>query len=119
MVGSIDEADTRAFRRSLAPGAGRELATPDRNGTFLVQPKLPIDSRKSFPRLLNSRANSHANMALISSATIIRSLAIFHLTIAYFLLTSPSKIVDQNLVYILGAAMDLVFPPFETLTSSF
>jgi hypothetical protein len=47
-------------------------------------------------------------MALISATTIIRSLAIFHLTIAYFLLTSPSTIVDQNLVYILGAAMDMV-----------
>ena len=56
-------------------------------------------------------------MALISATTIIRSLAIFHLTIAYFLLTSPSTIVDQNLVYILGAAMDLVCPLSSASTS--
>ncbi|MCJ1464355.1 hypothetical protein MMC07_002968, partial [Pseudocyphellaria aurata] len=46
-------------------------------------------------------------MAIISAATIIRSLSIFHLTVAYYLLTAPAKIADQNLVFILGAAMDL------------
>lgn len=47
-------------------------------------------------------------MAIISATSIIRSLSIFHLTAAYFLLTSPATIADQNLVFILGAAMDLV-----------
>lgn len=56
-------------------------------------------------------------MAIISAMSIIRSLSIFHLTAAYFLLTAPATIADQNLVFILGAAMDLVssspssFPP--------
>lgn len=47
-------------------------------------------------------------MAIVSSSTIIRSLSVSQLVIAYFLLTSPSTISDQNLVFILGAAMDLV-----------
>ena len=47
-------------------------------------------------------------MALITSTTIVRSLALLHLTLAYFLLTSPSTILNQNLVWIFGTAMDLV-----------
>lgn len=47
-------------------------------------------------------------MAIISATSIIRSLSIFHLTVAYFLLTSPTTIADHNLVFVLGAAMDLV-----------
>ena len=47
-------------------------------------------------------------MAFITAASIIRSLSVFHLTIAYFLLTSPSVIAEQNLVFILGAAMEIV-----------
>lgn len=34
---------------------------------------------------------------------------------AYYLLTSPQTIADQNLVYILGAAMDVVRPQFPTI----
>ena len=52
-------------------------------------------------------------MAIVSAATIIRSLSIFHLTAAYFLLTSPETIADQNLVFMLGAAMDLVKHPIS------
>lgn len=47
-------------------------------------------------------------MALISAANMLRSISLFHLTIAYFLLVSPAVIADQNLVFILGEAMDLV-----------
>ena len=47
-------------------------------------------------------------MAIISSANLLCSVSLFHLSIAYFFLVSPSIIADQNLVYIFGAAMDLV-----------
>ncbi|KAL8730428.1 MAG: hypothetical protein Q9166_004066 [cf. Caloplaca sp. 2 TL-2023] len=46
-------------------------------------------------------------MAIITSSTIIRALSLFHLSLSYFLITSPSTIVNQNLVFILGASMQL------------
>jgi len=49
-------------------------------------------------------------MTIISSITLLRTISIFHLTTAYYLLTSPQKIADQNLVFILGAAMAIVRP---------
>lgn len=50
-------------------------------------------------------------MALISAFTLIRCLAIFHITLAYFLLTDPQMLVDQNLVVLLGQSMRLVTLP--------
>lgn len=50
-------------------------------------------------------------MALITSKTIITSISLFHITIAYFLLTNPRTVEDQILVYILGEAMNLVRKP--------
>lgn len=50
-------------------------------------------------------------MALISSTTIITSVSLFHLTLAYFFLTSPGTIDDQALVWILGESMGMVLPP--------
>jgi hypothetical protein len=50
-------------------------------------------------------------MALITAKTIITSISLFHITIAYFLLTSPHTVEDQILVYILGEAMNLVRLP--------
>jgi hypothetical protein len=47
-------------------------------------------------------------MALISAATIITSLSLFHITLAFFFLTNPQTIADQTLVFILGEAMGLV-----------
>ncbi|KAI9818223.1 MAG: hypothetical protein M1827_000848 [Pycnora praestabilis] len=46
-------------------------------------------------------------MAIVSAYTIIRTLSLFHLTLAFFFLTAPHKIVDQNLVFVLGTAMGL------------
>ncbi|KEY69212.1 hypothetical protein S7711_01668 [Stachybotrys chartarum IBT 7711] len=46
-------------------------------------------------------------MALISARTIITSLSLFHLTLAYFFLASPKTINDQALVYVLGASMGM------------
>jgi len=47
-------------------------------------------------------------MGLISAATIITSISLFHLTMGFFFLTSPSAIADQALVFIMGEAMGLV-----------
>ncbi|KAL6716430.1 hypothetical protein ACLMJK_005997 [Lecanora helva] len=55
-------------------------------------------------------------MAIISATALLRSISIFHITTAYYLLTSPMKIADQNFVYILGAAMDVPSAP-PSLTS--
>ncbi|EHK18163.1 uncharacterized protein TRIVIDRAFT_76553 [Trichoderma virens Gv29-8] len=46
-------------------------------------------------------------MALISSTTIITSISLFHLTLAYFFLFRPKTIEDQALVFVLGESMDI------------
>lgn len=53
-------------------------------------------------------------MAILSAFSLIRGLAVFHLTVAYFLLTSPPLLVEQSLVLILGEAMHLVRLPTVT-----
>ncbi|OAA76830.1 Increased loss of mitochondrial DNA protein 1 [Akanthomyces lecanii RCEF 1005] len=52
-------------------------------------------------------------MALISGKTIITSISLFHLTMAYFMLFNPRTVDDQILVYILGRSMGL--PPARGL----
>lgn len=54
-------------------------------------------------------------MAILSASVIIQSLSTTHLILAYFLLTAPAVIADLNLVFILGAAMDLVLFPLVPL----
>ncbi|KAH0563004.1 hypothetical protein GP486_002437, partial [Trichoglossum hirsutum] len=46
-------------------------------------------------------------MALISAFTIIRTLSLFHLTLAFYFLNAPRTLADQSIVYILGEAMQL------------
>ncbi|KAF5673909.1 hypothetical protein FHETE_3296 [Fusarium heterosporum] len=46
-------------------------------------------------------------MALISARTIITSVSLFHLTLAYFFLTSPSSINEQALVFMMGESMGM------------
>ncbi|RKF51364.1 putative protein ilm1 [Golovinomyces cichoracearum] len=66
-------------------------------------------------------------MAFISAVTIITSLSMFHITIAFFLLTSPGTIADQTLVFIIGEAMRLPYnhgfesqsPPLSFLAAIF
>ncbi|PVH88260.1 hypothetical protein DL98DRAFT_508973 [Cadophora sp. DSE1049] len=54
-------------------------------------------------------------MAIISGATIITSLSLFHITLAFFFLTNPNAIADQTLVFIIGEAMGLPYVrSFET-----
>ena len=49
-------------------------------------------------------------MAILHSSNIIRTAAIFQLTLAYYLVTAPSVLAQQNIVIILGAAMDIPLP---------
>ncbi|KAK4546176.1 hypothetical protein LTR36_002313 [Oleoguttula mirabilis] len=46
-------------------------------------------------------------MALISAFTLIRAISLFHITAAYFFLTAPRMMADQNIVFVLGEAMKL------------
>ncbi|KAK5155333.1 hypothetical protein LTR04_005834 [Oleoguttula sp. CCFEE 6159] len=56
-------------------------------------------------------------MGLVSAFAIIRALSLFHLTLAFFFLTSPSTIAEQNIVFVLGEAMRLPSPTsFSTPT---
>ncbi|KAL8808350.1 MAG: hypothetical protein Q9182_000170 [Xanthomendoza sp. 2 TL-2023] len=57
-------------------------------------------------------------MAIITSSGIIRALSLFHLSLSYFLITSPSTIVNQSLVFILGAAMRLPTPSAFSVASA-
>lgn len=47
-------------------------------------------------------------MALISARTILTSISLFHVTLAFFFLTSPGTIADQAIVFVIGEAMGLV-----------
>ena len=47
-------------------------------------------------------------MALISAFNVIRGLASFHLLLAFFFLTAPQKIAEQNVVFLLGESMRIV-----------
>lgn len=47
-------------------------------------------------------------MGLFSAYTILRGLAIFHITLAVFMLRNPKMVAEQNMVFVLGEAMHLV-----------
>ena len=64
-------------------------------------PVLITSGRSGLPRVANV-------MALITGVTLIRSISVFHLTIAYYLLTAPYQLADQNLVFIFGESMGVV-----------
>jgi hypothetical protein len=53
-------------------------------------------------------------MGWLSPYTLIRTVSIFHLSAAYFFLASPRKLVDQNVVFMLGESMRLVRPYIPT-----
>ncbi|CAG8973392.1 hypothetical protein HYALB_00000155 [Hymenoscyphus albidus] len=66
-------------------------------------------------------------MGLISAKTIITSLALFHITLAYFFFTNPNVIADQSTVFIIGEAMgmpharsfEVTSPPLAFLAAIF
>ena len=47
-------------------------------------------------------------MAIISANTMIRSLSLFHLTLAAILVKNPKLIADQSVIMVLGGSMQLV-----------
>ncbi|KAL1635185.1 hypothetical protein SLS56_001939 [Neofusicoccum ribis] len=49
-------------------------------------------------------------MAIVSSFAIIRGLCLFHLTLAWYLLSAPRVIAEQNLVLLFGEAMRIPEP---------
>lgn len=57
-------------------------------------------------------------MGAISPYTIIRTLSLFHITAAWFFLTAPRKLVDQNAVFMLGESMRLVSKTITSESSS-
>jgi hypothetical protein len=52
-------------------------------------------------------------MAIISAGSMIRSLSLFHLTLAALLLKNPKLIANQSVVLVLGGSMQLVRPPLS------
>lgn len=46
-------------------------------------------------------------MPLITSSLLLRTLSTFHLTLAYYLLTSPATITTHNVVGLLGASLNI------------
>lgn len=61
-----------------------------------------------IPFFFASHPGLHAAMALVSAYTIIRALALFHVTLAVFMLRNPRMVAEQNIVFVLGEAMQLV-----------
>jgi hypothetical protein len=47
-------------------------------------------------------------MAIISANTMIRSIALFHLTLAVVLLRNPALVSNQSVILLLGESMHLV-----------
>ncbi|KAI9658857.1 MAG: hypothetical protein M1831_003883 [Alyxoria varia] len=58
-------------------------------------------------------------MPIISSATILRSLALIHITAAYYLITAPSVLPKNNLVGLLSGATALRPPGTSAIPDSF
>ncbi|KAL8655696.1 MAG: hypothetical protein Q9210_000718 [Variospora velana] len=56
-------------------------------------------------------------MAIITSSALIRTLSLFHLSLSYLLITSPSTILNQSLVFLLGASMQLPTPTSFSVSS--
>jgi len=57
-------------------------------------------------------------MAVLSALVLIRILSVFHLTLAFYLLTAPHLLADQNLVFILGESVHLVRQAAHSLRSA-
>ncbi|GAB7333853.1 hypothetical protein MBLNU13_g05977t1 [Cladosporium sp. NU13] len=55
-------------------------------------------------------------MGLIGPYTLIRAISVFHITVAWFFLTAPRRVVDQNVVFMLGESMRL--PHIATMDKS-
>jgi hypothetical protein len=58
--------------------------------------------------LTNHSYKHQTKMGLIGPYTLIRAISVFHITVAWFFLTAPRRVVDQNVVFMLGESMRLV-----------
>jgi hypothetical protein len=47
-------------------------------------------------------------MAIVGAYTIIRALALFHITLGIYFLHNPKMVAEQNIVFLMGEAMQLV-----------
>jgi hypothetical protein len=47
-------------------------------------------------------------MAIVSAYTLIRSVCLFHFTLAVLFIRNPKMIAEQNFVFIMGESMQLV-----------
>jgi hypothetical protein len=74
---------------------------------FLVRAAAFQDDKLSVQRHC-VKSSTIDKMALISAFTIIRAISLFHLTAAYFFLTNPRILTDQNIVFILGESIRVV-----------
>lgn len=64
--------------------------------------------RRFGPSKLLFQAAALSKMAVLSALTLIRVFSLFHITLAFYILTSPRVIADQNIVFLLGESMHLV-----------
>lgn len=55
---------------------------------------------------------------MFSATALLRCLSMYHFAMAFYLLTGPAVLAEQNLVVILGAAMDLPPAPVSLLHPS-
>jgi hypothetical protein len=54
-------------------------------------------------------------MALVSAYTLIRTVALFHITLGILLLKNPKLIADQNIVFLMSESMLLVSSRYSKL----
>lgn len=64
--------------------------------------------RANHQKITSLHFENTTRMGLISAYTLIRTISLFHITAAYFFLTSPRVIADQNVVVVLGESMRMV-----------
>jgi hypothetical protein len=79
-----------------------DISTEHQHHIFLVH---------SFTSLPQNTTTT--KMAIISANTMIRSLALFHLTLAALLVKNPKLIANQSVIMILGGSMQLVCSLWE------
>lgn len=100
---------------STSPNPNQPDDRPGTKGPHPIHCWLLKYQRNQLPSLSKKR---HQQMAILSAQSLLRTLSLFHLTLSYYLHTSPSTIAAQNLVYVLGAAMDIPDPPASLSTPS-
>lgn len=75
--------------------------------------EVEVSKRSTNSRLKGHQTSSFAqfiNMTILSALVLIRALSVFHITLAFYFLTAPHLIADQNIVFILSESMHMVTP---------